>query len=102
VLENILSNAYKFTPAGGAVVIGAETEGDQVSFYVSDTGPGIPEAQRECIFEKYKQLDNQVGERQGFGLGLAISKKIVEMHKGTIRAEAGSSGGSRFVFELPA
>ena len=102
VLENILSNAYKFTPPGGAVVMGVMSEAGRVSFYVSDTGPGIPEGQRTAVFEKYKQLKGAEGAEQGFGLGLAITKKIVEMHKGTIRVEAGPSGGSRFVFELPA
>ena len=101
VLENILSNAYKFTPAGGSVAIGAGAVAGQVSFYVSDTGPGVPEDQRSVIFEKYKQLKSAEGAEQGFGLGLAITKKIVEMHKGRIRVEAGPSGGSRFVFELP-
>ena len=101
VLENLLSNAYKFTPQGGTVVMGLAAENNSVSFYVSDTGPGIPEGQREAVFEKYKQLDNDGSEQRGFGLGLAISKRIVELHKGGIRAEAGPSGGSRFVFELP-
>ena len=102
VLENILSNAYKFTPSGGTVVLCAAAEAGRVGFYVSDTGPGIPEGQREAVFEKYKQLKGAQGEQQGFGLGLAITKKIVEMHKGTIHVEAGLSGGSRFVFSLPA
>jgi signal transduction histidine kinase len=101
VLENILSNAYKFTPSGGTVALGLKAEKGSVLFYVSDTGPGIPGDQRAAVFEKYKQLENAGGERQGFGLGLAISKKIVELHKGTIRVEAGSSGGSKFVFALP-
>jgi len=102
VLENILSNAYKFTPAGGSVFIGAGAEAGLMSFHVSDTGPGIPEGERAAIFEKYKQLKGAEGPEQGFGLGLAITKKIVEMHKGRIRVEPGPSGGSRFVFELPA
>ena len=102
VLENILSNAMKFTPSGGTVAMGFKAEKGSVAFYVSDTGPGIPGDQRAAVFEKYKQLGTAGGESQGFGLGLAISKKIVELHKGTIRAEAGSSGGSTFVFALPA
>ena len=102
VLENILSNAYKFTPAGGTVVMDAKAGSGLVSFYISDTGPGIPEGQREVVFEKYKQLNGGDGGQQGFGLGLAIAKKIVEMHKGQIRVEAGPSGGSTFVFTLPA
>ena len=101
VVENFLSNAFKFTPKGGSVAMGAEAEGGKAVFYVSDTGPGIPGDQREAVFEKYRQLDGQEAERGGFGLGLAIAKKIVELHKGRIWAEPASSGGSRFAFELP-
>jgi two-component system sensor histidine kinase ResE len=101
VLENLLSNAYKFTPFGGSVTIGAGAENGLAFFYVSDTGLGIPEGERETIFEKYTQMEHQKGESRGFGLGLAISKKIVEMHKGKIRAEAAPSGGSRFIVALP-
>ena len=101
VLENILSNAYKFTPPGGAVLMRAGAEAGLVVFKIEDTGPGVPEGQREAIFEKYKQLNGVEGTEQGFGLGLAIAKKIVELHKGKIHAEAGPSGGSRFVLTLP-
>ncbi|HOW88837.1 MAG TPA: ATP-binding protein, partial [Elusimicrobiales bacterium] len=93
VLENLLSNAYKFTPSGGAVTIGCAAGKALASFYVTDTGPGVPEAQREAIFEKYTRLETDKEEGRGFGLGLAISRKIVEMHKGSIRAEAVPSGG---------
>ncbi len=101
VLENILSNAYKFTPSGGAVSMRAGAEAGLVVFNIEDTGPGVPEGQREAIFEKYKQLNGVEGTEHGFGLGLAIAKKIVEMHKGKIYAEAVPSGGSRFVLTLP-
>ncbi|MBI4802887.1 MAG: HAMP domain-containing protein [Elusimicrobia bacterium] len=101
VFENLLSNAYKFTPAGGTVRLGAKPEKGAVSFYVLDTGPGIPGGLLKTVFEKYRQLGGPEEEPQGFGLGLAIAKKIVEIHNGTIRAEAEQGGGSRFVFELP-
>ena len=99
VIENLLSNAWKFTPKGGKVTASARSENGGLIFTVADTGPGIPPGQLEAVFEKYKQLKAGDGE-SGFGLGLAISRKIVELHGGTIRAEAGEAG-SRFIVSLP-
>lgn len=96
VLDNLLSNAYKFTPAGGTVRLGAKPDKGAALFYVSDTGPGIPKDSLGTIFEKYRQLKRTDEERQGFGLGLAIAKKIVELHGGRIWAEAGPGGLFRF------
>jgi signal transduction histidine kinase len=96
VLENLLSNAWKFTPAGGkaAASAGLDASGG-VLFTVSDSGPGIPADQLEAVFEKYKRLKSGEGEN-GFGLGLAIARKIVEIHGGKIWAEAGPRGTFRF------
>ncbi|MDA8242993.1 MAG: ATP-binding protein [Elusimicrobia bacterium] len=91
VLENLLSNALKFTPKGGKVSAAVRKDGDDIVFSVSDTGPGIPEDQLEAVFEKYKQLKSGE-ESHGFGLGLAIARKIVELHGGRIWAEAGPGG----------
>ncbi|OGR63211.1 MAG: hypothetical protein A2X31_10920 [Elusimicrobia bacterium GWB2_63_22] len=92
VLDNLLSNAWKFTPEGGRVTASVRAEGGRALFAVSDSGPGIPADQLETIFEKYKRLKAGEGE-SGFGLGLAIARKIVEMHGGKIWAEAGPGGG---------
>lgn len=95
VLENLISNAWKFTPAGGKVAASVRAEGENIVFAVSDTGPGIPADQLEAVFEKYKRLKSGESE-SGFGLGLAISRKIVELHGGTIRAEGGPGGLFKF------
>jgi len=95
VIENLVSNALKFTPAGGKVTVAAVREGQGVAFTVADTGPGIPAGQQETIFEKYKRLKDGEGEN-GFGLGLAIARKIVELHGGKIWAEAGPGGMFKF------
>ena len=98
VIENLLSNAWKFTPAGGEVSASVRAEGRSLVFEVADTGAGIPPDQLEAVFEKYKRLKAGDGET-GFGLGLAIARKITELHGGTIKA-AGGRGG-RFVLRLP-
>lgn len=91
VLDNLLSNAWKFTPGGGRVSVAASLGGDSLLFEVRDTGPGIPADQLEAVFEKYKRLKSGEGE-SGFGLGLAIARKIVELHGGRLWAESAGPG----------
>lgn len=103
VLTNLISNAIKFTPAGGAVRVAAEPDSaERLKITVSDTGPGIAAEQAEKIFDEFYQL-RQPGERKagGVGLGLAISRKLVEMHGGKIWLESGIGEGSLFSFTLP-
>lgn len=102
VVMNLLGNALKFTPNGGVIglSIGAASEGE-LEFAVSDTGPGIPEYGLKAVFEKFKQLPGGAGgKRVGYGLGLAICKRIVELHGGRIWVESAEGKGSRFVFRL--
>lgn len=101
LLHNLVSNALKFTPKGGLVLVEAGSAGsDRVELIVSDTGPGIPEAQRAAVFEKFHQLDRSL-PKSGFGLGLSICAKIVKLHKGEIWAQAAKTGGAQFVARLP-
>ena len=100
VLSNLLSNALKFTPNGGEIVVGAACSHEQIQIWVRDTGPGIPPDEIGQIFEKYKQTKNGVrSEQKGTGLGLVICKMIVDAHGGAIWAE--SNGGATFKFTLP-
>jgi signal transduction histidine kinase len=99
VLANLLGNALKFTPAGGKVVVRLERMGDEHAFAVIDTGIGIAEDKLEHIFERFLQVD--ATDRRGLGLGLYISKCIVQGHGGRIWAESRLGEGSAFHFTLP-
>jgi signal transduction histidine kinase len=99
VLSNLLGNALKFTPPGGQVRAGARAEGEQVRFYVSDTGLGIAPEALEHIFDRFWQLDRK--DRRGAGLGLSIAKGLVEAHGGRIQVETELGRGSTFSFTVP-
>jgi signal transduction histidine kinase len=98
VVLNLVGNAIRFTPAGGAVRLHVSEESDDVELSVEDTGPGIPPDALPRIFDRYWQAR---GTRGGSGLGLAIVKSIVELHGGRVRAESVDGQGSRFVVRLP-
>jgi len=100
VLVNLISNAIKFTPPNGAVVVRMEPDRDQLRFTVRDNGMGIAEGMAEVIFERFHQLNKR--DRRGVGLGLYISRCIVEGHGGRIWAQSQLGEGSTFRFVLPA
>ena len=102
VIFNLLSNAVKFTPAGGEVDVSATRANGEVRVSVADTGPGIAPEDRERIFEEFQQSETGVGHREGTGLGLALSKRYVELHGGRIWLESEVGRGSTFTFALPA
>jgi CheY-like chemotaxis protein len=104
VVWNVLSNAIKFTPAGGKVSVSATRDASHVIVSVSDSGQGIEPAFLPHLFEPFRQADASTTRRHGgLGLGLAIVKEIVQAHGGTIRAEsAGVGKGATFIIELPA
>ncbi|WP_164016647.1 sensor histidine kinase [Pyxidicoccus trucidator] len=99
VLANLLSNSMKFTREGGRVELRAELDGEQCRVSVTDTGSGIPEDLLETIFERFRQVSRF--DRRGNGLGLHISRSIVEAHGGRIWAESSLGSGSTFRFTLP-
>lgn len=102
VLVNLLSNAVKHSPEGSTVTLRCtRRDGDGVRFEVEDQGPGIPPGQEERIFERFQQLEAG-DDRTGTGLGLTISREIVQRHGGRIWATSAAGGGALFVVELPA
>ena len=101
VVFNLLSNAVKFTPRGGSVVVASARKNGEVLVSVTDTGPGIAAGDQKRIFEEFQQTDVGVHQREGTGLGLALSKRLVELQGGRIWVESQPGHGSRFVFTLP-
>jgi len=101
VLFNLIENVTKYTPPGTPIRINARRAGDVIEVTVEDRGPGLPPGRERAIFEKFTR-GNRESVVPGVGLGLAISRAIVEAHRGTIRAENREGGGARFAFTLPA
>ena len=101
VLLNLLSNAVKFTPEGGRVGVAATLGDGAVEISVSDTGIGIASEDQARIFEEFQQVRGAGGTEQGTGLGLALARRIVELHGGTIGLESAPGRGSTFTLTLP-
>lgn len=102
ILYNLLSNAIKFTPEGGRITVEAKQEANFITVSVTDTGIGIAKKDQAIIFEQFKQLSgSDTREFEGAGLGLALTKKLVELHGGTIWVESELGQGSCFSFTLP-
>ena len=99
ILSNLISNALKFTPNGGVINVSAEETQNEITVSVSDTGPGIPEEQKNRIFERFAQIGNR--NRSGLGLGLYISKTLIESHHGKLWVTSTNGKGSTFWFTLP-
>ena len=102
ILFNLLSNAVKFTPYGGAVSVTAHTDGDGVAIAVTDTGVGISAEDQPKLFREFTQVDGSLTRRhEGTGLGLALTKRLVELHGGTISVRSAIGEGSTFTVRLP-
>ncbi|MGB3655230.1 MAG: GAF domain-containing sensor histidine kinase [Rivularia sp. (in: cyanobacteria)] len=102
ILCNLLTNAIKFTPAGGSVILRVWIEDRNAVFQVEDTGIGIPEEQLSLLFEKFHQLDTSYRRSyEGTGLGLALTKQLVQMHRGRIDVESKVGAGSIFTVWIP-
>ena len=102
VVFNLLSNAVKFTPAGGTVDIAMVRRNGEVRVSVSDSGPGIAAEDQARIFEEFQQAQAGKEQGEGTGLGLALSRRLVELHGGHIWVDSELGNGSTFVFTLPA
>lgn len=99
VVSNLLGNAMKFTHKGGVISIGAQFSGTELQISIRDSGPGIPEAQKTKIFERFAQFG--VKDRNGLGLGPYISKMLIEAHGGRLWVESELGRGSKFLFTIP-
>ncbi|MBD2182419.1 GAF domain-containing protein [Planktothrix sp. FACHB-1355] len=102
ILFNLLTNGIKFTPSGGRVTLRVWLEGTQAVFQVEDTGIGISQEQLPLIFQKFQQLDTSYHRQyEGTGLGLALTKQLVELHRGRIEVDSRVGEGSIFTVWLP-
>lgn len=101
VLYNLLSNAVKFTPEGGSIWLESAAEKDCLRITIGDTGIGIPAEEQEAVFEKFYQAGTTGGVREGTGLGLPITRRLIELHGGKIWVESRPGEGSRFILTLP-
>ena len=102
VVNNLLSNAFKFTKEGGEIILNLKAEEKQCSIIVKDTGIGIPIDQLEKIFDRFYQVDSShTREHEGSGLGMALAKELVQLHHGTISVESLQGKGTTFSVRLP-
>jgi signal transduction histidine kinase len=102
ILWNLLTNAIKFTPESGNVTLRVWVENNTAIFQVEDTGIGIPKDKLPLLFEKFQQLDTPLRRRyEGTGLGLALTKQLVELHRGRIEVESTVATGSIFTVWIP-
>jgi two-component system phosphate regulon sensor histidine kinase PhoR len=102
VLLNLIDNALKYTPEGGLVRVTLLADAGEVEIVVTDSGPGIPPAQLDRVFERFFRIDRSRSRSPGAGLGLSIARHLVERNGGSIKASNVTGGGARFTVRLPA
>ena len=101
VISNLVTNAIKFSPPGGEILVRAEATDKELIVEVADQGKGIPEDEMERLFDPYFSTDQDRQRFPGLGIGLALAKQIVEAHSGRIWVESKVGVGSKFVIEIP-
>jgi two-component system sensor histidine kinase GlrK len=102
ILDNLVSNAVKFTPDGGTITVRGRSEDGEVVIEVADSGPGIPSAERGRVFEAFYQgATPQGGLVRGTGIGLSVVQEFVQAHGGTIEIVDGEFSGAHFRVRLP-
>jgi signal transduction histidine kinase len=100
VLTNLLDNARKYSPEGTRIDLSVSQDQGAVRFSVRDRGPGIPAAERKAVFERFRRLE-EASVKLGAGLGLYISRGLVEAHGGTLTVGDAPGGGAEFCFTIP-
>ncbi|XYI02247.1 ATP-binding protein [Sorangium sp. So ce1128] len=102
IMLNLLGNALKFTPSGGAVAVSLQASGDHFELSVEDTGPGIPAEKRYLLFQRFQQIDaSRTRKHEGTGIGLSLVKDLTELMGGTVGVTSKPGEGSRFFVKLP-
>ena len=102
IVSNLLSNAFKFTPNAGTIRCTLRTQANMFVLEVADSGPGVPEAQRQAVFERFHQVDGGANRRRGgTGLGLSIVRDFASLHGGQVEVSQAPEGGALFVVTLP-
>ena len=101
LLSNLISNAFKYTPEGGKIVLSIDETDEKVTLVVEDNGIGIQKEFQEVIFDRFFQIENTEIFSTGDGIGLSFVKHLVELHDGTIRVESELNKGAKFIVELP-
>lgn len=102
IINNVLSNAFKFTPDGGTIEVIVNQESKYLRIAISDTGVGIPKDMMQKIFDRFYQVDgSHTREQEGTGIGLSLTKELVELHKSTIEVESDEGKGSTFRISIP-
>lgn len=100
VLSILIDNALSYTPSGGSIKLSLRTDDDKFILRVADNGPGIPDTEKEAVFDRFYRLDKSHKDKEHFGLGLCIAQEIVRMHKGKLWVEDTPGGGASFVILL--
>jgi signal transduction histidine kinase len=102
IIYNLVGNAVKFTPEGGKVSVYSDINNDNLTVTIEDTGIGIAKRDRDEVFAEFKQISSNYGRKQeGTGLGLALTKRLIELHRGIIDFESEKDMGSKFWFSIP-
>ncbi|MCU0512442.1 MAG: ATP-binding protein [Anaerolineae bacterium] len=102
VIDNLITNAIKYSPNGGKITVGGRYSDHSVTFFVRDEGAGIPEAEQERIFERFYRVEGNLARKtKGTGLGLYLARAIIHAHKGTIAVKSTPGRGATFYFTIP-
>lgn len=100
-LAILIDNALTYVPEGGVIRLSARQEASSVALFVSDNGPGIPDSEKDSVFQRFYRSDTSRNDKQHFGLGLCIAKEIALLHHGTLTILDTPGGGATFKLKLP-
>lgn len=101
ILTILIDNALSYVPEGGSIRLQAKKEPGAIAISVSDNGPGIPDSEKDSVFQRFYRSDASRNDKQHFGLGLCIAKEIALLHQGSLKILDTPGGGATFILKLP-